>query len=46
MKAGALVLQTDEQEVLSVSAISPLSIPFALEKVVPPIAEAAKTAQG
>ena len=46
VKAGALVLQTDEQEVLSVSAISPLSIPFALEKVVPPIAEAAKTAQG
>lgn len=46
VKAGALVLQTDEQEVLSVSAISPLSIPFALEKVVPAIAEAAKTAQG
>jgi len=46
VKAGALVLQSDEQEVLSVSAISPLSIPFALEKVVPPIAEAAKTAQG
>lgn len=46
VKAGALVLQTDEQEVLSVSAISPLSIPFALEKVVTPIAEAAKTAQG
>ncbi|MFP3473022.1 hypothetical protein R0J90_23470, partial [Micrococcus sp. SIMBA_144] len=45
VNAGALVLHTHEQEVLSVSAISPLSIPFALQKVVPPIAEAAKTAQ-
>ena len=43
---GALVLQTDAQEVLSVSAASPLSIPWALENVVPDIAEAAKTASG
>ncbi|MCD1144688.1 iron-siderophore ABC transporter substrate-binding protein [Kocuria sp. LUK] len=42
----ALVLQTDEQEVLSVSAASPLSIPWALENVVPDIAEAARTAGG
>ena len=46
VQKDGLVLQVDQQEVLSVSAISPLSIPFALEKVVPPIAEAAKTAQG
>ena len=46
MQAGGLVLQTDDQEVLSVSAISPLSIPFALEKVVPPIAEVAAAARG
>ena len=38
--AGNLVLQTDEQEVLSVSAASPLSIPWALENVVPDIAAA------
>jgi iron complex transport system substrate-binding protein len=41
---GALVLQTDPQEVLSVSAASPLSIPWALENVVPDIAEAAAAA--
>lgn len=41
----AVVLQTDEQQTLSVSAISPLSIPYALEHVVPPIAEAAKAAK-
>lgn len=46
VQAGGLVLQTDDQEVLSVSAISPLSIPFALEKVVPPIAEVAAAARG
>ncbi|MEX5299751.1 iron-siderophore ABC transporter substrate-binding protein [Kocuria sp. CPCC 205292] len=43
---GALVLQTDPQEVLSVSAASPLSIPWALENVVPDIAEAAAAAGG
>ncbi|MDO5618682.1 ABC transporter substrate-binding protein [Kocuria sp.] len=34
-----LVLQTDGQETLSVSAASPLSIPWAIENVVPQIAE-------
>lgn len=43
---GTLVLQTDPQEVLSISAASPLSIPWALENVVPDIAEAARTAGG
>ncbi|MDO5633957.1 MAG: iron-siderophore ABC transporter substrate-binding protein [Micrococcus sp.] len=43
---NALVLQVDQQEVLSVSALSPLSIPVALEKIVPPIAEAAAATQG
>ena len=43
---GGLVLQVDQQEVLSVSAISPLSIPFALERIVPPIAEAAARSRG
>ncbi|MFI7481815.1 iron-siderophore ABC transporter substrate-binding protein [Kocuria sp. M1R5S2] len=43
---GDPVLQTDEQEVLSVSAASPLSIPWALENVVPDIAEAAASARG
>lgn len=46
VEKGGLVLQVDQQEVLSVSAISPLSIPYALEKVVPPIAEAARAAKG
>ncbi|MEX5303799.1 iron-siderophore ABC transporter substrate-binding protein [Kocuria sabuli] len=36
----ALVLQSDQQEVLSVSAASPLSIPWALENVLPDIAAA------
>ncbi|MFC4902548.1 ABC transporter substrate-binding protein [Kocuria sp. CNJ-770] len=43
---GALVLQSDQQEVLSVSAASPLSIPWALENVLPDIAEAAASADG
>lgn len=34
-----LVLQTDGQETLSVSAASPLSIPWAIENVVPQIAQ-------
>lgn len=42
----ALVLQSDQQEVLSVSAASPLSIPWALENVLPDIAEAAASAGG
>ncbi|WP_181954173.1 iron-siderophore ABC transporter substrate-binding protein [Kocuria coralli] len=35
---GHMVLQTDGQETLSVSAASPLSIPWALENVLPQIA--------
>lgn len=35
--ADRLLLQTDGQETLSVSAISPLSLPWALERVVPKI---------
>ncbi|GAA4759126.1 iron-siderophore ABC transporter substrate-binding protein [Citricoccus nitrophenolicus] len=42
---GTLVLQTDEQEVLSTSAASPLSIPWALENVVPDLADAAEQAE-
>ena len=42
----ALVLQSDQQEVLSVSAASPLSIPWALENVLPDIAEAAASTGG
>ncbi len=41
---GTLVLQTDEMAVLSTSASSPLSIPWALEHVVPEFAEAAERA--
>ncbi|NKE10976.1 ABC transporter substrate-binding protein, partial [Kocuria subflava] len=36
---GHMVLQTDGQETLSVSAASPLSIPWALENVIPQISE-------
>ncbi|HRO28831.1 iron-siderophore ABC transporter substrate-binding protein [Citricoccus sp.] len=43
---GTLVLQTDEQEVLSISASSPLSIPWALENALPKITEAAQKAGG
>ena len=35
-----------QQQVLSVSAISPLSIPYALKEIVPPIADAAARAKG
>jgi iron complex transport system substrate-binding protein len=41
-----LVLQTDQQEVLSISASSPLSIPWALENALPKISEAAQKAGG
>lgn len=34
---GRMVVQTDEQEVLALSAASPLSLPWALENVVPEI---------
>lgn len=40
---GHMVLQTDGQETLSVSALSPLSIPWAIENVVPQIAEVFQT---
>ena len=46
VESGGLVLQVDQQQVLSVSAISPLSIPFALKEIVPPIAAAAAQAKG
>lgn len=41
VEAGRMVVQTDEQEVLSLSAASPLSLPWALEHVVPEIVAAA-----
>lgn len=41
-----LMLQTDAQEVLSVSAISPLSLPWALERVVPQIVSTLEGGQG
>ncbi|MFC7401632.1 iron-siderophore ABC transporter substrate-binding protein [Citricoccus sp. GCM10030269] len=40
-----LVLQTDQQKTLSISAASPLSIPWALDHVVPDIAAAAEKAE-
>lgn len=45
VQAGTLVLQTDPAQVLSISTVSPLSIPWALEHTVPAIAEAAATAR-
>lgn len=45
VQEDTLVLQTDEQEVLSTSAASPLSIPWALDHVVPDLAEAAEQAE-
>ncbi|GAB2537296.1 iron-siderophore ABC transporter substrate-binding protein [Brachybacterium huguangmaarense] len=46
IKADRLVAQIDQQQVLSISASSALSLPWALEEVVPPIAEAAAAAKG
>ena len=46
VESGGLVLQVDQQQVLSVSAMSPLSIPFALKETVPPIAAAVAQAKG
>lgn len=43
--AGTLVLQTDPAQVLSISAASPLSIPWALEHTLPAIAAAAAKAK-
>lgn len=40
--ADRMVLQTDEQQVLSISASSPLSLPWALDNVVPDIVTAAE----
>ena len=42
VEAGRMVVQTDEQQVLSISASSPLSLPWALENVVPDILDAAQ----
>lgn len=42
VEAGRMVLQTDEQQVLSISAASPLSLPWALDNVVPDIVDAAQ----
>ncbi|MET4059916.1 iron complex transport system substrate-binding protein [Arthrobacter sp. UYP6] len=44
VKNGALVADSDAERVFSVSAINVLSVPYALENVVPMIAEAAATA--
>ncbi len=44
--ADRLLLQTDGQETLSVSAISPLSLPWALERVVPQIVSTLEGGQG
>lgn len=46
VEAGRMVVQTDEQQVLSISASSPLSLPWALENVVPDILAAAQQEQG
>ncbi|GAB4095008.1 ABC transporter substrate-binding protein [Brachybacterium horti] len=43
--SGALVLTTDDHQTLSISAASVLSLPWAIENVVPAVVEAAKTAQ-
>lgn len=40
--SGRMVVQTDEQEVLALSAASPLSLPWALENVVPEIVTVAQ----
>ena len=42
VEAGRMVVQTDEQQVLSISAASPLSLPWALDNVVPDITAAAE----
>ncbi|MFN3601350.1 MAG: iron-siderophore ABC transporter substrate-binding protein [Dietzia sp.] len=42
IEAGRMVVQTDEQQVLSISAASPLSLPWALDNVVPDIIAAAE----
>ena len=44
VEAGRMVIQTDEQQVLSISASSPLSLPWALDNVVPDIIAAADQA--
>ncbi|MFJ6042307.1 MULTISPECIES: ABC transporter substrate-binding protein [Brachybacterium] len=43
--SGALVLTPDDHQTLSISAASVLSLPWALENVVPSVIEAAQTAQ-
>lgn len=41
-----MMLQTDAQETLSISAISPLSLPWAIERVVPQIVSTLEGGQG
>lgn len=41
--ADRMVVQTDQQQVLAISASSPLSLPWALDNVVPEIVAAAET---
>lgn len=43
---GGLVAAANDMEVLSISAASPLSVPYAIEKVVPALAAGAQTATG
>ncbi|MBB5830370.1 ABC transporter substrate-binding protein [Brachybacterium aquaticum] len=43
--SGALVLTADDHQTLSISAASVLSLPWALENVVPSVVEAARTAK-
>ncbi|WP_010542486.1 iron-siderophore ABC transporter substrate-binding protein [Dietzia alimentaria] len=42
VQAGRMVTQSDEQQVLSISAASPLSLPWAIKNVVPDIIAAAE----
>ena len=44
--AGALVLTADDHQTLSISAASALSLPWAIENVVPSVLDAVQAAQG
>lgn len=45
VKSGALILTADDHETLSISAINALSVPWAIEHIVPRVVEAATTAK-
>ncbi len=45
VKKGSLVLTADDHETLAISAANALSLPWAIEHVVPRVVEAAKTAK-